>query len=133
MADPLSFYKNLSSGVPLPQVNPDDLKRVWELFRSVQATLSRRRGDTAASGPAEPFGIQQDIVAQHCSPGADVPATVLRCQFLGVLLQQGVLAPWLDGENPCELLFREFATYPVHLGEFDMGPLLQHLQEKSQS
>ena len=130
MVDPLSFYKNLGSGVPLPQVDPEDLKRVWKLLGNVQATISRRRGEVGTSGPAEQFGIHHEIIAQHCSPNANVPATMLRCQYLGVLLKKGVLAPWLDGENPSELLFREFALYPVHIGEFDVASFVQDLQEK---
>ena len=76
------------------------------------------------------FGIASDLLARHCSPGADVPAVMFRCQFFLLLVQQGLLAPWLDGDKPSEFLFKVFAAYPVHVGKFDTETLLQHIREK---
>ena len=107
--EPWGSYSN----DPPPRVNPDDLKRVWLLQKTVRSS------------------IQADIFAEHCSPGADVKAVWFRSSFLHLLVRQGLLAPWLDGDNPAEFLFEVFATYPVHLGDFDPKALLQHIREKS--
>jgi len=131
VASPPSFYGNLRSGTPPPPVDPEDLKRVWEFVQAVQASHSSREGKTGAPLRAESIGIATGLLAEHCSPGADVAAVMFRCQFLGLLIQQGLLAPWLHGEKPDEFLFKVFATYPVHVGEFDTASLLQHIREKS--
>jgi hypothetical protein len=123
-----SFYENLRSGVPAPPVDPDDLKRVWEFVRTVRARLSSRQSETGATAGFEPFGIDSDLLVKHCSPGANVAAVMFRCQVMQLLVQQGLLAPWLHGENPDEFLFQVFATYPVHIGEFDTVSLLEHVR-----
>ena len=132
MANRPSLYNNLRSGIPVPQIDPDDLKRVWEFLRTVQATFSSRQGEKAGA-PAESFGIQSDLLAEHCSPGANVPAVMFRCQFLQLLVQKGLLAPWLQGGEPDEFLFGVFAAYPVHVGEFDTDALLRHIRENPQA
>ena len=131
MADPPSFYEDLRSGVPGPPVDPDDLKRVWEFVSTVRAELASRQSGTGATSGFETFGIDHDLLAKQCSSGANVAAVMFRCQFLEGFIQLGLLAPWLHGENPDEFLFRIFATYPVHIGEFDNASLLQHIQENS--
>lgn len=112
-----SFYGNLRSGVPAPDVDPGDLKSLWEFVRT-------------GLRPAESIGFAHDLLAKHCSPGANVPAVMFRCQFIMLLMKQGLLAPWLDGDRPYEFLFQVFATYPVHVGEFDTENLLQHIRDK---
>ena len=126
MASPRSFYENLRSGVPAPPVDADDLKRVWEFVKAV-----RRRGETDAVRHGGSVGIQADLLAEHCSPGANVPAVMFRCQFLQLVVEQGLLAPWLHGGEPDEFLFQVFAAYPVHVGEFDTASLLRHIRENS--
>ena len=121
MGCPPSFYENLRSGVPAPQVDPNDLKSLWEFVKTVQKELPR---------PSESFGIDSDLLAEHCSPGADIPAVMFRCSFFMLFMKQGLLAPWLDGDKPFEFLFQVFATYPVHVGKFDTETLLQHIREK---
>jgi hypothetical protein len=51
MGSPPSFYEHVRSGVPAPQVDPNDLKSLWEFVSTVQNSNSsgpnetgRRRG-----------------------------------------------------------------------------------------
>ena len=117
MGCPPSFYENLRSGIPAPPVDPNDSKSLWEFVRT-------------GLRPAESVGFAHDLLAEHCSPGADVPAVMFRCSFFMLFMKQGLLAPWLDGDKPSEFLFQVFATYPVHVGKFDTETLLQHIREK---
>jgi len=128
MPDPSSFHENLRSGVPAPPVDVNDLKRVWEFIGTVRAKLASRQNEAGAASGPQPFGIDRDLLAKHCSAGANVHAVMFRCQFMQMLIQQGLLAPWLRGGNPDELLFQVFATYPVHIGEFDTGALLEYIR-----
>jgi hypothetical protein len=68
-------------GEPVPQVDPDDLKAVWEVQTS-------HPGERA-------IGIS--VLEQTCKPGADVKAVAYRAMNLGLLtlLFQQNLAPWL--------------------------------------
>jgi len=117
MASPPSFYGNLGSGAPAPQVDPGDLKSLWEFVRT-------------GLRPAESVGFAHDLLAKHCIPGANVVAVMFRCQFFVLLMHQGLLAPWLDGDKPSEFLFQVFATYPVQVGKLDTETLLQQIQEQ---
>ena len=130
MAGPPSFYENLRQGVSAPQVDPDDLRRVWEFLKTVRARLPAGQSSTGAAPASSNFGIDSRLLAEHCSPGADVAAVMFRCQFMQLLVQQGALARWVHGETPDPFLFQVFAVYPVHVGEFDTASLLQHLSEK---
>ena len=73
-------------GEPVPQVDPDDLKAVWEINHEVQT-----------SHPGERVGIGISVLEHACKPGADVKAVAYRAMNLGLLtlLFQQKLAPWL--------------------------------------
>src|SRR5436853_6591247 len=72
-------------GEPVPQVDPDDLKAVWEINHEVQT-----------SHPGERVtGIS--VLEHACKPGADVKSVAYRAVMLGLrtLLFHQNLAPWL--------------------------------------
>ena len=73
-------------GEPVPQVDPDDLKAVWEINHEVHT-----------SHPGELVGIGISLLEHACKPGADVKAVAYRAMNLGLLtiLFQQKLAPWL--------------------------------------
>ena len=127
MESPHSFHGNPRDGVPAPSVDPGDLKRLWEFVRTVRTERASRQ---SAAGTGS-IGIDSRLVAQQCSPGANGAGVMFRCQFLQMFIQMGLLAPWLHGGNPDEFLFQVFATYPVHIGQFDSDALLQHIRESS--
>ena len=72
-------------GEPVPQVDPDDLKAVWEINHEVQASHPGVRA----------IGIS--VLEHACKPGADVKAVAYRAMNLGLLtlLFQQKLTPWL--------------------------------------
>ena len=72
-------------GEPVPQVDPDDLKAVWEINHEVQT-----------SHPGERV-VGISVLEHACKPGADVKAVAYRAMNLGLLtlLFQQKLAPWL--------------------------------------
>jgi hypothetical protein len=63
-------------GEPVPAVDPDDLKAVWQLHRDVEASY-----------PGERFAIDMSIMAAACKPGADVHAIAYRAGQLAVATQ----------------------------------------------
>jgi hypothetical protein len=111
-----SWHSPLSyGGEPPPQVDPDDLKRVWRRQREFAILPS----------------IRAAAFAKDLSPSADVKAVWFRASFLHMLIRQGLLAPWVGGDEPAGILFEVFATYPVHLGDFDTEPLLRHIRARA--
>lgn len=132
MSDFHSVYESLRNGAPAPPVEPEDLKRVWQLIQTAQQKVADALGSHEAAGTSGKPGvsIMADRVAEHCGPGANASAVFFRCQMLALLLKQGLLASWQQGEEPNDFLFQVFATYPLHLGEFDVEALLQHIRER---
>ena len=65
LGNPLSFGGN--PGEPVPEVDPDDLKTVWQETRDLQA---RHPGQNAAIG-LEPMKAK-------CKPGANLEAVAYR-------------------------------------------------------
>jgi hypothetical protein len=79
--------------VPLvPAVDPEDLKRVWNL--------------------KPPW--TRDSHKDACSPGADVEAVVKRRHMIGTLVTFKLLAPWTRDGTLEDGVFRLAATFPLH-------------------
>lgn len=131
MSDPVSFLQSLNGGAIAPAVNPEDLKRLWKFVESTRANLASRQGTNAAPPSNSTFGIQADLLAAQCSPGANTGAVMFRCSFLGMCAQQGLLAAWQHGKELDEFVFQVFADYPLHMGKFDLEALLQYLREQA--
>jgi hypothetical protein len=121
---------NLNNGAPVPPADPEDLKQVWKFGKLVGAKLSSQQGKGPAPSTGGNYGIQSDLLAERCSPGANAGTVMLRCQFLKMSAQQGLLAHWQHVEEFEDIVFQVFATYPVHFGQFDFEALAKHLREK---
>ena len=61
-------FESLTSGAPVPPVNPDDVKHVWRFIW--EAVSGRPATEGEASAPA--IGFDAGLIAQQCSSGADV-------------------------------------------------------------
>ena len=131
MANPMSFFQSLKGGGPAPAVDPENLKRVWKFFESLRAEVASRNSEENRSSGPSPLGVEADILAQQCSPGANIGAVTFRCQCLQMFSKEGLLAPWQHGEELEDIVFEVFAAYPVHIGKFDSEALLKDLREKS--
>jgi hypothetical protein len=104
--------------VPLvPAVDPEDLKRVWNV--------------------KPPW--TQDSHKDACSPGADVAAVMRRRHMLNALVIFKLLAPWTHDDMLDDSVFRLAATFPLHehqipgdeLWGFDPNAFAQHLVEET--
>lgn len=87
-----------------------------------------------AGKPGQPAGgVDGDLIAEHCSVGANVEAVFFRHAIMQMLARQGLLAPWQHGEEIEDFVFQVFATYPFHLGssetKLDVEALLQHIRD----
>ncbi|HMK21067.1 MAG TPA: hypothetical protein VK466_01960 [Terriglobales bacterium] len=79
--------------VPLiPPVDPDDLKRVWNIKPPWKANSAE----------------------QACCPGANVAAVVSRRHMLDMLVNFKLLAPWTREDQLDDAVFRLAAAFPLH-------------------
>jgi hypothetical protein len=76
----------------VPAVDPDDLKRVWNVRPPWTATSHK----------------------DACSPGADVGAVVQRRHMIGMLVGRKLLEPWAHDELLDDAVFRVVAEFPLH-------------------
>jgi len=99
LENPFSFGGN--AGEPVPEVDPEDLKTIWQESRAVQA---RHHGQNAAIG----FELMKAI----CKPGANIEAVAYRSTMIWVLKKfaQEQLAPWVNEEQVSDAVFRTMAA-----------------------
>ncbi len=104
---PLLDFKSLSSGKPVPAVNADDMKRVWELI-----------SQTPRPEGAGPGSVSWDVrlIADKCSQGADPLAVFFRIALLRPLLESGLFNEWRAGDRPYDVVFQVLATFPLPEG-----------------
>jgi hypothetical protein len=104
-------------GDEVAAVNPDDLRKVWRLFRDVQAHT-----------PAGQCGsIDGRMYKNVCSPGANVVAVWYRASMLGMLqmLPESPLTPWTHDGELDDAAFQVAATFPMkkmEIGVVQQGP-----------
>jgi hypothetical protein len=100
-------FEALSSGKPVPAVDASDMKRVWEL------TSEAPDSQTAALGAVS---WDARLIAGQCSQGADPLAVFFRVTLLRLLLENGLLDEWLDGDRPDHIVFETLAAFPLPEG-----------------
>jgi hypothetical protein len=92
-----------ATNVPVPVVDPADLKIVWALQNKIQK-----------EHPREQVAID---VRSSCSPGADVLAIWFRLSQLFTLRMFGDSTdksfPWLKDGKPDDAVFKVLATIPL--------------------
>jgi hypothetical protein len=120
-------FSTLTAGGPIPTVNPGDLRRVWELTRETQTQFLENR-EPEAGGPQPAVGICVSVLAQVCSPEANVLAVWARSALLGILVDQGLLPSWQRGAELDDAVFDTAATCP--LDRFDPEAFLQQLSSR---
>jgi hypothetical protein len=93
-------FQEILKGAPIPPVDAEDLKRMWDCYREVE-----KRGAGAMS-----FRVLEEV----CSLGANVGAVWSRNSMLSmVLLCSEFLAPWQHGEELDDVVFHVAATFPM--------------------
>jgi hypothetical protein len=89
---------------PLPTVDPEHIKALWPLT-SLEAGVA----------------IERRVLAERCSPNADVIAVWARAILIKAMLEQGLLNRWLDGDTPQDKVFAVAAATPLRLQEWTDG------------
>ena len=125
--------ENLSSfggnpGEPVPEVDPEDLKTIWQEAR-----------DLEAKHPGHNVAIGVDLVEAICKPGANAQAVWYRSSMiLGFIrFAPGLLAPWVKDEQVSDAVFRTMAAIPMEwIGHtepkgppYDVEELFRRLRE----
>ena len=128
LGTPPSFGGN--PGEPVPEVDAEDLKTIWQEACDLQA---RHPGQNVAIG----FELMKAI----CKPGANAQAVFYRSSMIWVLNQfaQEQLAPWVKDEQVSDAVFRTMATIPMEwIGRtereglpFDVEEFFRRLREGS--
>ena len=94
---------------PVPAVKVDDVKRVWS------ALASERVRDARTS-------VSVRLLASLCDVNANVQAVSFRAMLVGVLLEQGRLDRWRDGNSLRDRVFEVAATFPLPQGPGSADP-----------
>ena len=102
-------------GEPVPEVDPEDLKAVWQFQREVET----KHGSQGA------IGI--DLMKQVCAPGADIQAIYYRTTFTWMTTQIAPeqIAPFTRDGQPTDSVFRVAAKVPLEwmgVGIVRQGP-----------
>lgn len=90
------------AGEPVPQVDPEDVKAVWEIGQ-----------ESVKENPQGNVAIGLEIFRRACKPGANVPAVTYRTQQIGMLqlIRPDVVDPLLQAKP--EAVFRAAAEIPM--------------------
>jgi len=116
------------AGESVPEVDPDDLKAIWQIGEELQANHSSVKA------------VGVEVMKQACKPGANIEATWYRSSMIWMLthVAQQQLTPWLrDGKN-ADPVFRAMASIPMEwVGSevkqslpFDVAEFLRRLNER---
>ena len=111
---------------PVPPVNADDLKRVWDVISSFAGICQ----NPEAREPRGAFGIDLRLLEPHCEPGSDVTAVSIRAFLLRGFLKVGLLDDWREGDGLRDTAFRVAATFPIEHGveRLDLTGFLERLR-----
>lgn len=90
-------------GEPVPAVDPEDLRIVWQIGKDIQAQHS---------GPKAVGGV---IFEQACKPGADVEAVFYRATQIWMIdhIAPELLAQFTRDGQPDDAVFRAAAKVPM--------------------
>ena len=78
------------AGEPVPQVDPEDVKVVWEVGQ-----------ESVKENPQGNVAIGVEIFRRACKPGANVPAVTYRTGQIGILrlIQPDVMDPLIQEDR----------------------------------
>ncbi len=125
MGDSQNLFGQREPGCHTPPVDPDDLKRVWQIVQTL-------KGITESTAPAGKgcVGIDAGFLAEQCEPGANSQAVFIRGALLQYLVQSGLLDEWREGDTLSDSVFQVGATFPVKIdAEFDLSAFKNRLRD----
>jgi hypothetical protein len=114
------FIEAMNSGASAPTVEASDLRRMREILLEVKA----RSGDRQ-------IGILMDGLEPEFSAGADLFALFLRSVVLQGFCEEGVLADWLQNEEPAPIVFEIAARWELTLDKWNSSEFLMQLRAAS--
>jgi len=131
-------FSALEAGGPIPTVNPEDLRGVWELMHELRAKLRAKFMENRESELGNPqpaisfdFRLHFRLLAQVCGPEADVFAVWSRSTLLGIMVERGLLTSFQRGAHLDDAVFNVAAAFPIPaLDQFDWDALLQQLNSR---
>jgi hypothetical protein len=105
-------------GGPVPPVDPDALKQVWQAMRKSEAYVKSHSttGLTAVAGPGN-------------GPGVRELCLMLRRHLLSSLVARGVLREHVVDDNLNDDVFRAAASMPLNKDELGEALTLLHLAQ----
>jgi hypothetical protein len=91
------------AGESVPEVDPDDLKAIWQIGEELQANHSGVKA------------VGVEVMKQACKPGANIEATWYRSSIVWMLthVAQQQLTPWLRDGKVDDAVFRVMASIPM--------------------
>jgi hypothetical protein len=91
------------AGESVPEVDPDDLKAIWQIGEELQANHSGVKA------------VGVEVMKQACKPGANIEATWYRSSIVWMLTHaaQQQLTPWLRDGKVDDPVFRVMASIPM--------------------
>jgi hypothetical protein len=98
-----------SIGRPVPAVRAEEVRRVWSFLASEQARHPRVHGGAVSS-------VSLKLLASLCDPNANVLAVWFRAALVEILLQQGRLDRWREGDSLRDKVFEVAASFPLPRG-----------------
>jgi hypothetical protein len=123
-------FSALEAGGPIPSVNPGDLRGVWELMHEMRTKFMGNR-ESELGGPQRAISFDFKLLAQVCSPEADVLAVWSRSTLLGILVERGLLTRFQRGTHLEDAVFNVAAAFPIPaLDQFDPDAFLQQLSSR---
>jgi hypothetical protein len=122
------FLEAWVAGGQTPPVKPADVKALFEFMQKAVADL--KPGDTESTEQPT-IGICAEVLAQACSPEANVTAVWLRSAIIGALLQTGLLSPWQSEGHLDDAVFEVAASFPfAGLERFNAEEFIQKLSDR---
>jgi hypothetical protein len=105
--EPPDLWAGSGEGDTFATVSPDDLRKVWQLFRDVQARTGGEHCGTAS--------IDIRSFQRVCSPGANAMAVWYRASMLAVMQKfpESPLTPWTHNGDLDDAVFQVAATFPM--------------------
>jgi len=105
--EPPDLWAGSGEGDTVAAVSPDDLRKVWQLFRDVQARAGGEHCGTAS--------IDIRSFQRVCSPGTNAMAAWYRASMLAVMQKfpESPLTPWTHNGDLDDAVFQVAATFPM--------------------
>lgn len=115
------FGEKVNAGVPVPVVDPEQLKRLWRGIRDVLASLPQDKATGLGAIAGAAFMSGKPTATEYLS-------TSMRANLISALLERGVLCAFQQGNDLAEIVFRAAATIPMTLEDLGEATLQLHLR-----